>query len=514
MPNQEPTGEDSASVSGQGMQLGSNNTQYNAWMPKPPLDPAALAALNPRTAVKRLQKLTHDELVDFFARASPEHVSDILEVFLECDEARIVAMLADIKYQKTIELVGVLDGGISSSVIGSLPDASESIALKAASLKLADAGPLERFASGYVRKYRDWRFFWHPQLGSYAARHTIEECWAVNKDLLEFPTGDEETSPTSPLGTTGVCQEFQGAVVYSSRRGTYCVGRAVEELYSCEGGSAGWLGFPVSTWERSEFNWIQEFEGGAAYSELNIGGVFAVRKEMSSVFQQYVSFHPVSPEADSISYYGTPGRTQRFKVSLEIGELDHMVTAAYSIETRAIVVAPEIWGYYIDLGAEKSWLGFPAKHAQAGYCTNSMMQQFEGGIIFWSSGSSPAAVHKVTMRAITEYRMTLGLPVSDQQSVGKDFGTAQYFENGIVTVRDGKCEVWVRPISADRQEYAVPEHTGGFRPDPPARYVVPEHVGGFRPDPSQYTVPDYTGGFRPDSPQSQAPEDESRPNHK
>lgn len=89
MPSEEPSGKvPGVSVGGsQGVQIGTGNNQYNAWMPKPPLDPAALGALNPHTAVTRLQQLSHDELVGFFARAEPGDVSEILEAFLAVDGA-------------------------------------------------------------------------------------------------------------------------------------------------------------------------------------------------------------------------------------------------------------------------------------------------------------------------------------------------------------------------------------------------------------------------------------------
>src|ERR1700761_2107752 len=98
MPQQDPPEEaPDVSVRGsQGVFAGFSGNQYNSWGPKTPLDPAALGALNPHTAVDRLLKLSHEELVDFFARATPDDVSEIIGVFLETDRSRVIAVLGDI----------------------------------------------------------------------------------------------------------------------------------------------------------------------------------------------------------------------------------------------------------------------------------------------------------------------------------------------------------------------------------------------------------------------------------
>ena len=52
----------------QGAAVGSGIVQNNTWTSKPPPDLAALSALNPHVAVARLQRLSHDDLVDLFFR--------------------------------------------------------------------------------------------------------------------------------------------------------------------------------------------------------------------------------------------------------------------------------------------------------------------------------------------------------------------------------------------------------------------------------------------------------------
>src|SRR5262245_60393510 len=106
---------------GQGIQKGTGNTQYNNWTQKSPLDPVALSRLNPHIAVARLQQLSHDELVDFFAGAKPDDVSKILGVFAEVDLDKVVATLGHIGYREATELIDAVGEGIIHEFLGDLP---------------------------------------------------------------------------------------------------------------------------------------------------------------------------------------------------------------------------------------------------------------------------------------------------------------------------------------------------------------------------------------------------------
>src|ERR1700722_5306680 len=66
-----------------------------------------------RIRVARLQQLSHDELVDFFARAKPEDVGEIINVFRDIEGARIVATLGDISRRKATELLKAVGANAS-----------------------------------------------------------------------------------------------------------------------------------------------------------------------------------------------------------------------------------------------------------------------------------------------------------------------------------------------------------------------------------------------------------------
>jgi hypothetical protein len=211
MSNQGPSGEvpANANVSGQGIQIGTGNNQYNAWMPKVPLDPAVLGALSPHTAVARLQQLPHDELVDFFARASPDDVVEILGVFSRDDLAKLVTTLADLNRRKATELIRA----IGTSRIDRLPEAAQAIARKAASLRWTDAGPLEHFDTGYARRYKNGRVFWSHEFGTRTTVGVMDEYCTAHDLTWGFPTDDQKTVRSSSSLTDAILQKFEFGIV-------------------------------------------------------------------------------------------------------------------------------------------------------------------------------------------------------------------------------------------------------------------------------------------------------------
>jgi hypothetical protein len=269
MPNADPPGEvPGTNVSGQGIQTGSGNTQNNTWMARQPLDPAALSMLNPHIAVTRLQQLSHDELVDFFARGAARELSEIIAVFLEIDESKVVGALGDISRRKATELIETVP---ANSDLAALPEAAEAIACRAASLKWTDAGPLKRLNGEYVKKYvtyaqsyRDGHAYWAEHFGAHITVGEIDDYITAFVPDWGPPFLDQETVSSSPFGTHGIRQAFGKGAVYVSRHGAYRVPNDCFP-FGPELSRLGELGFPVSEEEPAEISKevrIQHFENG------------------------------------------------------------------------------------------------------------------------------------------------------------------------------------------------------------------------------------------------------------
>jgi uncharacterized protein with LGFP repeats len=462
-------------VSGsQGVQAGTGNTQYNYLGPKSPLDPVVLSKLNPHIAVARLQERSHDELVDFFAGAAADIVSEMLVAFLEEDEAMVIAVLADINRRKAIELISPLVS--TAAWLARLPEAAEAIVRRGLALKWTHAGVLERFQGGYTRKYKDGHLFWHDDHGVHAVIGLIEIYHAAARtsvsNWLRFPTGDQETALWSPFGTSGIRQSFENGTVYSSKHGIYFVHRLL--CFEREGGGSGWLGFPVGELLGNiDGGMVQFFEGGAIY-RFPGEGALAVRLGVMEALYLYNEFRPVSKEVATQSSLGTSGRVQHFLVNREGGERE---TAVYSTSQHVLVIAPEVWNYYRDLGGEDSWLGFPSAKAlwseaadldlwseatapdadalpdpeELSEQVESASQVFEGGSIFWLPETGAIAVSGAAMDMLrdSDLKERLGFPVAEEQPIGTGDDSIQFFDHGAVILRDGKREVLVPPAGLD-----------------------------------------------------------------
>lgn len=437
-------------VSGsQGVQAGSGNTMYNNWGPKPSLDPTALSGLSPHTAVDRLLKLTHDELVDFFAAVKPEGMSEIIEIFLYNERLKLIAALGDISRHKAAELIATID---ASELLRALPDLAHEISREASSRRLANVGHIEpaQFPKGivalaYFRRYENGRV-WSSRLGTHVTSGLVDQCSAANF-YLGVPVSDLKPAKSSPFGTNGLYQEFERGTVYSSGHRTFCVTSfsGAEECYRDQGGTGGWLGFPIDDYPtRPKPGILQKFEGGAiyAYTRVEPGATeqcaFAVRQNIISCLPKEGWF-PVSKEISVISSSGKAGTVQRFEVKLEAGI--HETAVYWGDFGEPAMISPKIWGYYTELGAEKSWLGLPKFKA---FPCPSGVNVFDEGWVFWRSESEIFSVPNAIMKARGE--SGIGYPVSEVQPSGDDgSGRIQYFEKGVVTMRDGRYEVWTRP---------------------------------------------------------------------
>jgi uncharacterized protein with LGFP repeats len=417
--------------------VGTGNVQVNNNLPaKPPLNPATLAGLSLAKAIARIGEYSHDDVVDLFATASPEFLTRLLKALLPRDEAMAVAILADLDPNYARVLISPHKGGFSW--LSPLPTAAEAIAERAAALKWdhdPGGGRLERAAQspegthGYFRQYEQGCIYWSDnEGGTYAVRRPLAEFHQASGGTsgeLGFPMSGEESSAGSRLGTRGTAQLFEGGCIFSSSHGTYSMPLASLEVWD------EWLGFPLATGETQGGVVSQRFEGGLTYSSK--AGRFAVRYEVAECAGDSV---PTSAEEGAHPY--PKGRVQRF---VEARGRKRKVAVYSSDDTGVHRVVGSTLHFYEEIGGPGSKLGLPVADAVA--IRGGGFQRFERGTIYHLAGHSPAAVPAETVELAGD---RLGWPVSQEKPVGgSDDETIQYFANGVVTLRGGKREMWLRP---------------------------------------------------------------------
>jgi hypothetical protein len=286
---------------GQGVQIGSGSAQYNTWNAKSALDAASLSRLAPHTALTRLQAMPHDDLVDLFASASPGDVTEVLTAFLLADEAKAIAVLADISARQAAALIALLP---VSRWLRELPHANEGIERKAMELRWAyqgKIGHLEAFYKGYARGYKLGRIFWTHTRNSATAevisvRTSVEQILSASHVIAGcMPASNESTAFRSKFGRSGRFQYFDHVgpdqsyasipdapgdlAVFSTDNCMTVLNGYIWRCYHQMGGAASWLGFPndhggpaAPGYER------QSFEGGVIYSRDQSSAI-AVRSE-------------------------------------------------------------------------------------------------------------------------------------------------------------------------------------------------------------------------------------------
>jgi WD40 repeat protein len=322
---------------------------------------------------------------------------------------------------------------------------------------------------------------------------------------LGFPLCSRVKAQPSPLGTLGYWQRFEGSFDYSANlcdrlelrcgatvyhspaTGTHATWGGIGEFYERGGATASRLGFPATdecevVSRQGTRGWFQRFESGVVYFTKR-SGARVLDPNLADCHDRHGGVDgrlgfPVGPEREAAtSPAGTVGRVQRF-------EGPHGGAAIYISEPHG---GHPVWAgigtLYELLDGPKSWLGYPtssevdARVSDEEWCCH---QSFEGGTVFWKKACGAVAVPVTTMRILSDDRWLarhLGFPTAGERALSPG-ETIQFFEHGVVTVRDGTAQAWVRPSSTTPAPLPA-----GPRAEPTGVTVVRSsldgHLGGY-----------------------------------
>lgn len=396
----------------QGVQVGNHNLMYNVWLVGQRLDAASLADVGPHQAGDMIRAMAYNDAVLLLAGAEVDAAVVVLGMLLKTDEALAVSLLADISQDKAGKLIAAVTADAPGREwLRQLPEAAKAISDRSVELKwtggrleraqynrlISSSGSLlrikkqKRIFQSYCSIYETGRIYWSKEGGTRAVTGAILDYYVSCGGQLGIPTGEETPIPSS-------------------------VGRY----------------------------WIQRFSSGAIYRHES--SVIPVQQRMVDYLDAHGGadqFYPLTENAaaaTSPSPYRTHGWLQRFR-----GSGNKSNETVYDAGT-AYGVSGEIESFYDRLGGTSSWLGYPISDATL--LGSHFTQDFEGGTVFTGiSAAGVVAVPAVTMRLIQHesIRERLGFPVAAEEPAGSGADRWQFFENGVVTFRNGKLDVWVRP---------------------------------------------------------------------
>ena len=95
------------------------------------------------------------------------------------------------------------------------------------------------------------------------------------------------------------------------------------------------------------------------------------------------------------------------------------------------------------------------------------IQEFEGGVIIYSPKHGSVAVSRATIEYLDQHaglRERLGLPLRRPRTSAAD-ELVQFFENGVVTIRDGTPEAYLRAVTPEAGPQRVSLVALNFSPE-------------------------------------------------
>ncbi|WP_433381011.1 LGFP repeat-containing protein [Actinoplanes sp. CA-142083] len=424
---------------GRGVQVGDQNTQTNVFMPSQS-QPLNLGALNWHVAATKVRELSRDNAVVALAAVPLADAVGILAIVLGEAEGVAVSLLAHMNPARCRELVTALKrqrpwleqlpaaaaeiAGLERKALGSLGERTGQV---------EHIGPSTEGTHGYRQPHRNGQILWSPRRGALEVQ--APHLYDGTSGVLRFPLGSPEPAPRSAQGTEGTFQRFEGgAAVYRTEMyGVRAIFGFIGAYYRESGGPAGPLGYPAGAAERigpsrhgKRAGWSKRFEGGTVYRvPRETEGYDSV-----SVSSEIADYHHA--QGGVAGRLGFPTR-EAVRVTSSFG------TEAVGQTFEGATVFVSRHGTFMvrdAVGTLNVRLGLPSSEENDG------RQDFEGGAIF-SSADGEFSVRK----GILEPARRLGFPTTAEQRLGEnadDF--AQFFEKGVITVRDGVVRSWVSAL--------------------------------------------------------------------
>ncbi len=333
----------------------------------------------------------------------------------------------------------------------------------------ATAGCTQTFQGGVVT--------WTGRTGAHLVGGQIHARWSAAGGLaagIGYPT----STVLACDGAAGCAQTFErGLVTWSAPTGAHIVGGILRAAWEKEGGARSWLGYPTSTTLACDpgTGCVQTFAGGAVGWSAATGPQTLPRQISEGWVAAGGPAAGVGMPVQSLTGCAATGCAQEFQhgtVTWSGSGSSHIVggilrarwlatggatgplgyptssvgacdagrgcvqtfqhgAVSWSAATGAQVVAGEIWRRWSSAGVLGAGIGLPTETV-LGCASTGCTQQFQGGVVAWSSATGAHLVGGAIYARWDTARTTLGLP-TDTVLGCTAAGCRQNFTGGAVT---------------------------------------------------------------------------------
>jgi uncharacterized protein with LGFP repeats len=355
-----------------------------------------------------------------------------------------------------------------------------------------------RGTQGFLQRYANGAIHWTPGHGALATTGEIAGYHyhaGGSEGPLGFPVAAEVQAAHPRTKTKCSWQLFEGpsdyspevcaflneqcgaTVISSQKHGTYATWGGIGEFSELGWRDRGEAGLPVDDMVAvgpsrrkngtGTSGWSQRFEYGTVYycdkaGAIRVPGRWADYLKSRGGVASSTGF-PVSPIMNAAaSPYGTTGNFQRFEGFWDypeeiVGcwsdrERPGGATIYHSKQHGAHTVERGNGTLYERLDGTASWLGFPTSdetHVKSASGPERTIQWFEGGAIFYTPKYHSIPVKREILDHTAEHphiNDQLGFPISEAEPLASTSSSyIQFFEHGVVTVRDNLVQVWLDP---------------------------------------------------------------------